>query len=116
MRASQGRYFDIWIMNADGSDERQITRAKSESTAPAWSPDGSKLAFTNNRSGGMKILVGNPDGTGLRRLTGGSGYGSFVPDWQRDPAKIVPTTTTTTTKPPTTPTTRRPTTPTTRRR
>ena len=55
----------------------------------------------------------NLDGTGLAQITGGSGYNSYIPDWQRDPT-LAPATTTTTA--PTTTTTRRPTTSTTRRR
>ena len=36
---------------------------------PAWSPDGSKLAFTSNRDGNAEIYVMNRDGSGVRRLT-----------------------------------------------
>jgi TolB protein len=57
-------------MNADGSDERQVTRTKTEANAPAWSPDSSKLVFQSNRSGGSKILVVNADGAGLAQISG----------------------------------------------
>jgi TolB protein len=36
---------------------------------PAWSPDGSKLAFMSNRDGNPEIYVINRDGSGLRRIT-----------------------------------------------
>ena len=36
---------------------------------PAWSPDGSKLAFTSNRDGNAEIYVMNRDGSGVQRLT-----------------------------------------------
>ena len=36
---------------------------------PAWSPDGTKLAFTSNRDGNPEIYVVNRDGSALRRLT-----------------------------------------------
>ena len=36
---------------------------------PAWSPDGTKLAFTSNRDGNPEIYVMNKDGSGLRRMT-----------------------------------------------
>ncbi|HEX2118979.1 MAG TPA: hypothetical protein VHF91_07330, partial [Acidimicrobiales bacterium] len=62
------------------------------------------LAFQSNRSGGTKIFVINLDGTALVQVAGGSGYGDFVPDWQRDPA-TGPSITTTTTAPPAPPTT-----------
>ena len=36
---------------------------------PAWSPDGTKLAFTSQRDGNPEIYVMNKDGSGLRRMT-----------------------------------------------
>jgi TolB protein len=47
---------------ASGSPDRQNYLA-------AWSPDGSKLAFTSNRDGNPEIYVMNKDGSGLRRVT-----------------------------------------------
>jgi TolB protein len=37
--------------------------------SPAWSPDGSKLAFSSSRSGDPEIYLANADGAGLKRLT-----------------------------------------------
>jgi TolB protein len=47
---------------ANGSPDRQ-------NYLPAWSPDGTKLAFTSNRDGNPEIYVMNKDGSGLRRMT-----------------------------------------------
>jgi len=115
-RASGGKRFDVWVMNADGSGQHRVTHTKAGATAPNWSPDGSKIAFQTNQSGGSKIFVMNADGSHVSRVTGGSGYGDFVPNW-RGPAPAAPSTTTppttvaptTTTTPPTrrTTTTRR---------
>ena len=52
----QGR-FDV---PADGNPSKQ-------NYLPAWSPDGSKIAFTSNRDGNPEIYVMNRDGSGLRR-------------------------------------------------
>lgn len=41
----------IWVMNADGSGPRQVTRSGTFKGGPSWSPDGTRMAF---------ILVGNP--------------------------------------------------------
>ena len=43
--------------------------ASKQNYLPAWSPDGTQLAFTSNRDGNPEIYVMNRDGSGLRRLT-----------------------------------------------
>ena len=40
---------EIWVMNADGSGQRPITSNAYSDTHPAWSPDGSKIAFESSR-------------------------------------------------------------------
>ena len=47
---------------------------------PAWSPDGSKLAFTSNRDGNPEIYVMNRDGSGVRRLTNNPAI-DVTPTW-----------------------------------
>jgi TolB protein len=68
---SFGTYQDLvvsWIYKgkretpSNGNPEKQ-------NYLPAWSPDGSKLAFTSNRDGNPEIYVMNRDGGGLRRMT-----------------------------------------------
>ncbi len=51
----------IFVMNVDGSDERQLTY-EGVSENPAWSPDGSWLAFQSSRSGNFEIYVVNVAG------------------------------------------------------
>lgn len=64
-------YFDVWVMNRDGSDVRNLTpnTAKSSESAPTWSPGGNQIAFTSDRTGSNQIYVMNADGTGLRRIS-----------------------------------------------
>jgi Tol biopolymer transport system component len=63
----------IFSANADGSDVRQLTHPNNgeEDANPAWSPDGSKLIFTQSgeNSGSGDIFLMNADGTGLTPLT-----------------------------------------------
>jgi TolB protein len=47
---------------------------------PAWSPDGSKLAFTSNRDGNPEIYIMNRDGSGLRRMTNNPAI-DVTPTW-----------------------------------
>jgi Tol biopolymer transport system component len=61
-RSSSGSGSGIWIVNADGSDEHQIT---SSGGGPSWSPDGSRIAFGKN----VDIWVMNADGTNQVDLT-----------------------------------------------
>jgi len=69
---------EIWVMNADGTEQRRVAAGLS----PAWSPDGSLIAFAG-ASGSLSVI--RPDGTGLRALpdTEGGEYPSWSPDGTR---------------------------------
>ena len=72
---------NIWIMNADGTNQIQLTKMKN-AYSPSWSPDGSKIAF--ECSGDIWTI--NSDGTGLTQLTTSSsweGAPSYSPDGTR---------------------------------
>jgi TolB protein len=68
---------DVWVMRADGSGARVLTRDRAAGGrpgpadgAPAWSPDGARIAFTSDRGGGApEIHVMRADGGARRRLT-----------------------------------------------
>ena len=49
--------YEIYIMNADGTGQSNVTNHPASDNYPAWSPDGHKLAFISNRGGGYDIYV-----------------------------------------------------------
>jgi TolB protein len=73
---------EIYLMNADGSGLRELTRDDVRENSPSWSPDGRRIAFL-----GSGIRVVNADGSGLHRLTR-KGWGNFTPAWSPDGQKI----------------------------
>lgn len=60
---------NIFTVNSAGGDARQITSGGSYNTAPVWSPDGLKLAFSSDREGSLDIFVVDSKGGSPRRLT-----------------------------------------------
>jgi hypothetical protein len=71
----------IWAMNADGSEQTQITDGPFD-FAPNWSPDGAKITFIGPGDGGSDVWVMNADGTAKARINPGAGSVEAQPDWQ----------------------------------
>ena len=80
----RGGVIDVWTMKQDGSDKRRVTDLGGRATFPDFSPDGSKLLFTNAAIGASSdLFVIGVDGTGLVQLTtnpANDGLGAFSPD------------------------------------
>ena len=75
---------DVWTIRADGTGARLLLRA---AYAPAWSPDGRRLAFVSRRSGDEEIYVARADGTGITRLTTLPGP-DLSPAWSPDGRRL----------------------------
>ena len=60
---------EIYVINADGSGKRRLTRNAGCDFGPAWSPDGRKIAFSRGANLHQQVYVMNADGSGQRRLT-----------------------------------------------
>jgi Tol biopolymer transport system component len=60
---------EIWVMNADGSNQVQLTAAGVADSYPAWSPDGRFIAFVSDRDGNPELYVMPPDGSPEVRVT-----------------------------------------------
>jgi Tol biopolymer transport system component len=93
---------NIFVMNSDGTNERQLTTADhpsgvglpEQNVSPAWSPDGSTIAFsraTGSRSGGQvdyQLYLMRNDGKQQRRLTHGTSP-ALAPSWSPDGGRLV---------------------------
>ena len=77
---------EVFVMNADGSGNTQITRDAWQEGQPTWIKDGKKIAFLCNESGSNQIWEMNPDGTERKQLTEYDGDiegFSFSPDGKK---------------------------------
>ena len=72
---------EIMVMDADGSNQRQVTSVGGANFAPYWHPSGEKVIFSSNHqdpSGrDFDLFMVNLDGTGLERITYAEGFDGF---------------------------------------
>ena len=78
---------DIFCVDVNGGEARQLTTNPAYDYKPVWSPDGSKIAFASNREGGFDVYVMDARGGEPRRLTTNSA-GEIPVTW-RDNNHIV---------------------------
>lgn len=71
---------DLFVLNADGSGLTRLTANKIDAIDPAWSPDGTRIAFSMSAGGPSQIWVINADGSGLFSFNGTGA--DRDPDWQ----------------------------------
>ena len=78
---------DIWVMNADGSNKRQVTHLNKASFAPYFFPDGKRVIFSSNvadpKGRDFDLYMIKTDGTGMERITYNDtfdGFPMFSPD------------------------------------
>jgi Tol biopolymer transport system component len=81
---------EIMIMDADGSNVRQVTKLGAGSFAPFFFPDGKRIIFSSNagdpKARNFDLFLVNDDGTGLERVTtyeGFDGFPMFSPDGRK---------------------------------
>ena len=80
---------EIYVINSDGSGLTNLTNNPAQDHAPAWSADGSKIAFTSNRGEGLyNLYVMGADGSDPTRLVTIAGP-NHRPHWSPDGSKIL---------------------------
>ncbi|HJR07694.1 MAG TPA: hypothetical protein VJ842_10570 [Pyrinomonadaceae bacterium] len=79
--------FEVWVMNADGTNKRQVTKLGAASFAPYFFPDAKRIIFASNvndpKRRNFDLYSINVDGTGLERITYEEtfdGFPMFTPD------------------------------------
>jgi Tol biopolymer transport system component len=86
------RRLEIWVMNSDGTEARQVTTLGAASFAPFFHPDGRRIIFASNardpRGPNFDLYLVGDDGTGLERLTVYEGFDGF-PMFSPDGGKLV---------------------------
>jgi TolB protein len=84
--------FEVWIMNADGTNKRQVTKLAAASFAPFFTPDGRRIIFCTNyfasdaRKRNFDLALINTDGSNLERVTFSEvfdGFPMFSPDGKK---------------------------------
>lgn len=71
---------ELWVMRSDGTNQKQLTWNRNVMSTPAWSPDGSEIAF---ESGGTERDVINVETGAIRKILGGYGPVRWTPDGTR---------------------------------
>jgi len=81
---------DIWVMNADGTNKRQVTHLNKASFAPYFFPDGKRIIFSSNaadpKGRDFDLYMIKSDGTGMERVTYNDtfdGFPMFSPDGKK---------------------------------
>ena len=78
----------LFAMNMDGSDPRQLTADSADHEDPAWSPDGKKVAFVRIAHGQEVVYLMNADGSAMEAMTDTS-LRTIHPSWSPDGKQLV---------------------------
>ena len=84
------QHLELYVMNADGTNERQVTHKGAANFCPFFAPDGRRLIFSSNmddpQGREFDLYLIHVDGTGLERVTtapGFDGFPMFSPDGKK---------------------------------
>ncbi len=72
--------WEIYVMDADGSNQTRLTYSSGRDTWPRWSPEGTRIAFQSDRDGNNEIYVMYADGSHQTRVTDNPAM-DLYPEW-----------------------------------
>jgi len=84
---TEGTREDLYVLEVEDGQLRQLTNDAFRNRGPRWSPDGSEIAFYSDRSGTYQLWSIRPDGSGLRQLTEVANR-AWYPFWSPDGKRI----------------------------
>jgi hypothetical protein len=79
---------DIYVVDVDGSGLTNLTNTILDERNPAWSPDGTHIAFDSTQLGETDVYVMDSDGTDAVNVTGDVTDSATEPDWSPDASRI----------------------------
>ncbi len=86
---SDKQRYQLYVMNADGSDTIRLTHDQYDYWFPSVSPNGKHIAFGSDRCGGWHLFMMDPDGRNVVMFpVVGSGYINYRPAWSPDNKRI----------------------------
>jgi|GEM_PF-6887378 len=84
-----GHNVDIYVMDVESRNVRLLTDAANSDYTPAWSPDGTEIAFVSRRSGNIDLYIMDANGGNIRQLTNTPDIHEYTPRFSPDGTQII---------------------------